>query len=66
MLLGLVKVKDVKSSALLGFNHILQENVEDGRGGYKGLVRVLAFTKWRVTMCVRLDADMAFDSSVPK
>lgn len=32
MLLGLVKVKDVKSSALLGFNHILQENVENGRG----------------------------------
>lgn len=51
MLLGLLKVKDVKSSALLHFNHILQENVEDGRGGYKGLVRVLALSEWRVTMC---------------
>lgn len=52
MLLGLFKVKDVKSSALLHFNHILQENVENRRGGYKALARVLAFTKWRVTVCV--------------
>lgn len=45
MLLGLFKVKDVKSSALRHFNHVPRGNVE--REGHKALVRAFAFTECR-------------------